>query len=86
MGVRSAAEYLVLTSTRAWLFAATGRLASKVEAGEWATERHPAPGVIESALTIQRGGEAEVDHLAAEEFARSVTAILGPPPPVGPAA
>lgn len=63
-------EYLVLTSARAWLFAATGRLVSKIEAGEWAAERYPAPEVIESALMVQRGGEAEVDSIAAGEFAR----------------
>jgi streptomycin 3"-adenylyltransferase len=55
--------YLVLTCARAWLFAVTDRIASKIEAGEWAAERYPEPGPIESALIAQsrrrgRGGPA----------------------------
>jgi hypothetical protein len=70
-------EYLVLTSARAWLFAATGRLASKIEAGEWATERYPSPGVIRSALAVQRGRASDVDPLATAGFARYVAELVG---------
>lgn len=68
--------YLVLTCARAWLFAVTDRLASKIEAGEWAAERYSEPGLIASALTLQRGGEAEVDSVAALEFARYVAGVI----------
>jgi streptomycin 3"-adenylyltransferase len=68
--------YLVLTCARAWLFAVTDRIASKVDAGEWAAERYPATGLIKSALTLQRGGETEVDSLAALEFARYVGGVI----------
>jgi hypothetical protein len=64
--------YLVLTCARAWVLAATGRIASKIEAGEWSAERYSEPGLLESALTSLRGGEAEVDSAAALEFARYV--------------
>jgi Domain of unknown function (DUF4111) len=65
-------EYLVLTSARAWLFAAARRIASKIEAGEWAAERYAEPGVIEAALARQRGTEAEIARDAAERLARHV--------------
>ncbi len=68
--------YLVFTCARAWLFAATDRLASKIEAGEWAAERYSKPRLIESALTLQRGDEAEVDSPAALEFAEYVVGMM----------
>ena len=69
-------EYLVLTSARAWTFAATGRLVSKIEAGEWAAERYSEPAVIRSALAAQRGGASDVDPVATREFARHVAEVL----------
>lgn len=65
-------EYLVLTSARVWLFAETGRIASKIEAGEWAAERYGEPGAIEAALARQRGASAEIATGAAERLARHV--------------
>ena len=69
-------EYLVLTAARAWLFAETGRLASKVEAGAWAEPRDPDPVVIAAALTFQHGGRDAIDPLAAASFARRATQRL----------
>lgn len=68
--------YLVLTCARAWLFAVTDRLASKIEAGQWAAERYLKPRLIESALTFQRGDENEVDSSAALEFAEYVVGTM----------
>jgi hypothetical protein len=65
-------EYLVLTSARAWLFAETRRIASKIEAGEWAAERYGEPDVIEAALARQRGAQAEIAVGAAERLAEHV--------------
>jgi len=69
-------EYLVLTSARAWLFAATGRLASKIDAGGWATDRYASPAVIRAALAVQRGRTAGVDPVASVEFARYVAELV----------
>jgi len=65
-------EYLVLSSARAWLFAETRRIASKIEAGEWAAERYGEPDVIEAALARQRGAQAEIAVGAAERLAEHV--------------
>ena len=68
----AALEYLVLTSARAWLFVETHRIASKVEAGEWAAERYGEPGVIVASLARQRGEGAEIVKDAAERLADRV--------------
>jgi Domain of unknown function (DUF4111) len=69
-------EYLVLTSARAWLFADTQRLASKIEAGEWALERADEPAVIAAALSRQRGAEAVIERDAAERLAAYVDRLI----------
>jgi hypothetical protein len=71
-------EYLVLTAARAWVFAETGRIASKIEAGEWAAERDPEPAVVQTALARQRGAETVVPADAALRFADRVEHRLGP--------
>jgi hypothetical protein len=70
--VHAPSEYLVLTSARVWLFAETHRIASKIEAGEWAAERYAEPSVVEAALARQRGGDAAVARDAAERLADHV--------------
>lgn len=72
----AAPEYLVLTSARAWLFAETRRLASKVEAGEWAAERYAEPHVIEVALARQRGADETMARDAAERLAGHVERLI----------
>ncbi len=62
-------EYLVLTSARAWLFAETRRLASKVEAGEWAAEHYSEPLVLDAALARQHGTNAVMNGAAVERLA-----------------
>lgn len=71
------AEYLVLTAARAWLFAETHRIVSKIEAGEWAAERYPEPAIIEAALARQRGAAATVPMGGAERFAEHVKHLIG---------
>lgn len=65
-------EYLVLTSARVWLFGETRRIASKIEAGEWAAQRYPEPSVIEAALAHQRGASDEIEPEAAQRLAAYV--------------
>jgi hypothetical protein len=65
-------EYLVLTSARAWLFHATHRIASKIDAGEWAAAHEAEPAVIEAALERQRGTAAQIRTDAADRFADRV--------------
>jgi Domain of unknown function (DUF4111) len=66
---RASLEYLVLTAARLWLFAETGRISSKVEAGEWAEARFDEPSVIERALARRGGAEVEIQRAAAERLA-----------------
>lgn len=73
-------EYLVLTSARAWLFAETRRIVSKIEAGKWAAERYAEPAVLEAALARQRGATtATISKAAAERFAEHVMDMAGLP-------
>jgi streptomycin 3"-adenylyltransferase len=74
----ASAEYLVLTSARVWLFAETGRITSKIEAGEWAAERYVEPSVIDAALARQRGASAEIAMGAAERLAEHVERLTLP--------
>ena len=69
-------EYLVLTSARAWLFFATRRIASKIDAGVWAAEHDAEPAVIEAALGRQRGAAAAIPMDAAERFADRVERLI----------
>jgi streptomycin 3"-adenylyltransferase len=71
-------EYLILTAARAWLFFDSGRIASKIEAGEWAAQRDPEPAVIRAALARQRGAETSIPADAAHRFAARVERLLGP--------
>ena len=69
-------EYLVLTSARAWLFAETHRMASKIEAGEWAAARYDDAVVIEAALRRQRGADAKMASDAANRLAAQVDGVI----------
>jgi hypothetical protein len=69
-------EYLVLTSARAWLFFATQRIASKIEAGEWAAAHDAEPAVIEAALERQRGSTTTIAGDAADRFADRVERLI----------
>jgi streptomycin 3"-adenylyltransferase len=72
-------EYLVLTSARAWLFFATRRIASKIDAGVWAAAHDAEPAVIEAALGRQRGAAAAIPTDAAERFAERVERLIRRP-------
>lgn len=69
-------EYLVLTCARAWLFAETGRIASKIGAGTWASARGPDHAVIHAAVARQRGEPTELSVEAAQRFADAVGRLL----------
>jgi streptomycin 3"-adenylyltransferase len=69
-------EYLVLTSARAWLFFATQRIASKIDAGEWAAAHDAEPAVIEAALERQRGSTTTIPAGAADRFADRVERLI----------
>jgi streptomycin 3"-adenylyltransferase len=64
--------YLVLTAARARAFARTGRLVSKVEAGEV----DAAVPVVRAALARQRGGASPIDPADARRYADEVDASL----------
>ena len=64
--------YLVLTAARARAFTRTGRLVSKVEAGE----ADAAVPIVRAALTHQQGGGATVEPLEARRYADEVEASL----------
>jgi hypothetical protein len=66
--------YLALTAARARAFARTGRLVSKVEAGE----ADAAVPVVRTALAHQRGGSATVEPVEARRYADEVEASLRP--------
>jgi hypothetical protein len=69
-------EYLVLTSARAWLFFATHRIASKIDAGVWAAAHDAEPAVIEAALARQRGAPVAIPTDDAERFAERVERLI----------
>jgi Domain of unknown function (DUF4111) len=69
-------EYLVLTSARAWLYFATHRIASKIDAGAWAAAHDAEPAVIEAALERQRGAAVAVPPDGAERFVDRVEHII----------
>lgn len=64
--------YLVLTAARARAFARTGRLVSKVEAGE----AEAGVPVVRAALIRQHGGSATIDPAMARRYADEVAADL----------
>ncbi len=74
-------EYLVLTAARVWLFAKTHRISLKIEAGEWAARRYAEPAIIERALALQRGSEAEIERDAAVRLADEVERLNAPASP-----
>jgi hypothetical protein len=56
----------VLNACRAWRFAETGVLGSKIAGGEWARKRVADPTMIDAALASQRGetaGDVEEDEI-----------------------
>jgi aminoglycoside adenylyltransferase-like protein len=70
-------SYLVLTAARAWFFAETHQMVSKIDAGEWAAERYAQPAVIQAALDAQSGVAAAIPMRAAEPFAEYVERLMG---------
>lgn len=72
-------EYLVLTAARVWLFTETHRIASKIEAGEWAAARYDEPRVIQSAIARQRGSTTSISITEAQRFVEHVERLVDRP-------
>jgi hypothetical protein len=71
-----ASLYSVLNACRAWRFAETDVLGSKLEGAEWARARWRDTGVIDAAVALRRGGEATLDGSAVEALLAAVTTRL----------
>ena len=73
-------EYVALTAARAWCYLATGRVASKGEAGHWAMDqvapRSDAAAVLAAAVARQAGAQRGPTREQAQVFARDVLALL----------
>jgi len=74
----AAAEYMVLNACRAWRYAETGELVSKLEGGEWALARVAPQALITEALALQRGEPGRLDPVAARAFALDVQNTIRP--------
>jgi hypothetical protein len=68
--------YSVLNACRAWRFAAVDVLGSKLEGAAWARTRSPDAGLIDAAVALRRGQEADLDEEAVDAFLGDVAARL----------
>jgi streptomycin 3"-adenylyltransferase len=74
----ASAAYRVLNACRAWRFAASRELVSKVDGGEWALGRGEGDEVIRAALADQGGGPARpIDPALVAGLEARATAELG---------
>lgn len=64
--------YSVLNACRAWRFAAEDVLGSKLEGAAWARVRWPDQGVIDAAVALRHGHDAELDGSAVDALLSSV--------------
>jgi hypothetical protein len=60
--------YSVLNACRAWRFAASGALGSKLEGAAWARSRWTHPELIDSAVALRRGSSADLAASEVDEF------------------
>jgi hypothetical protein len=64
--------YSVLNACRAWRFAETGVLGSKLEGAAWARDRWPDTGVIDAAVALRHGQYATLDEPAVDALLSAV--------------
>ena len=68
--------YSVLNACRAWRFAVDDVLGSKLEGAAWAAARWPDTAVIDAAVALRHGEQAELDEAAVDALLSSVAAQL----------
>ena len=68
--------YSVLNACRAWRFAETDVLGSKLEGAAWARDRWPDTGVIDAAVALRHGQHATLDERAVDALLTAVVARL----------
>jgi hypothetical protein len=69
--------YSVLNACRAWRFAETDVLGSKLEGAAWARDRWPDTAVIDAAVALRHGQHATLDEAAVDALLQAVAARLG---------
>lgn len=67
-----ATHYAVLNACRAWRFAETDVLGSKLEGAAWARDRWPDTGVIDAAIALRHGEAAALDAAAVDALLSAV--------------
>ena len=68
--------YSVLNACRAWRFAATDVLGSKLEGAAWARARWADPNVIDAAVALRHGQDAPLDESAVDGLLQWVATRL----------
>lgn len=68
--------YGVLNACRAWQFAVTGELVSKLDGASWATDAGGPKGVIASAVASQTGPADGPERQAADRLIGAVSALI----------
>ena len=68
--------YSVLNACRAWRFAETDVLGSKLAGGAWARERWHAPAVIDAGIDLRHGRPATLDAADVEELLTHVLHVI----------
>ena len=68
--------YSVLNAARAWRFAETDELGSKLEGASWAARRWSHPAVIDAAVELRHGRRAHLDAAEVDELLEHVQQVL----------
>ena len=71
-----ASLYSVLNAARAWRFAVTGELGSKLDSASWAANRWYRPSVIDAAVELRHGRPAHLDATEVDELLNHVQHVL----------
>jgi hypothetical protein len=69
--------YSVLNASRAWRFAMEDVLGSKLDGAAWARERWPQPALIDAAVALRHGEDAELDEADVDKLLAHVEAAIG---------
>jgi hypothetical protein len=68
--------YSILNACRAWRFADENVLGSKLAGADWARTRWPDTDVIDAAVALRRGQDAELDESAVDALLSAVASRL----------
>ena len=66
----------MLNAARAWRFAVTGELGSKLDGASWAANRWYRPSVIDAAVELRHGRPAHLDATEVDELLNHVQHVL----------